>query len=716
MSTSAGILNVIIGASISDFMTKMQIADRQMSKSKGSTIKASAAIKTAMIGALSGVATASISMAMDFERSLTKMRTLAGASAKDIDGFRKSILSLVGETGRAPQELADALYFITSSGLEGEEALLALKASAQAAAIGMGDTQVVADGLTSILNAYGHEAYTAAEATNILLRTVKLGKAEADQLAASIGQVVPTAAQLGLSFEEVGAALSAITLTGKNASEAVTGVNSILTALMTTSTEGEKRLGAVKLSFESLRNTLRTGGLSAMLKVINENFGDNVEAISDILGRKEAISSYFSLVGEGAENYAKALEMAADQTNELAKATAIYADSAPARWDKVTASISSFGIMIGNVLSHAAMSLIDPTHLFKVYVQSIQDGKDELIKLRDEANKTWEDLGKAPTAPTGLALLGFGVKKQETPEVKTGQTEDEFNENLKKQIALMKELDSLMSGQWHRTQEDNEKLAKKMTRGMKDFNREVQRGTDVAPEFIGEWENAGTRLGDFFRGLSTKIMELAQTAIDRFGWAFDFIGKTLSDLQSLFSDFHQNRMNDLTAQEKRELDSYEAKYKGAENYEEGLTALMDFQQERREEAQAEYAKKQKKLAMFQAILAGAVAQLAIWADLFTPTWAKIAMSAVVAGITGAQIAAINGATIPGFASGGIMPHSGAALVGERGPEVVNLPMGSSITPNHLLGGGNMKTTLDREEFVTWAMQGSENHRFRRAGR
>jgi hypothetical protein len=38
----------------------------------------------------------------------------------------------------------------------------------------------------------------------------------------------------------------------------------------------------------------------------------------------------------------------------------------------------------------------------------------------------------------------------------------------------------------------------------------------------------------------------------------------------------------------------------------------------------------------------------------------------------------------GFQHGGVMPYTGPAMVGERGPEVVHLPRGSTVTP--LQGG------------------------------
>ena len=45
-----------------------------------------------------------------------------------------------------------------------------------------------------------------------------------------------------------------------------------------------------------------------------------------------------------------------------------------------------------------------------------------------------------------------------------------------------------------------------------------------------------------------------------------------------------------------------------------------------------------------------------------------------------------GSSIPAFAAGTDYASGGMALVGERGPELVNLPRGASVTPNHRMGG------------------------------
>ena len=50
--------------------------------------------------------------------------------------------------------------------------------------------------------------------------------------------------------------------------------------------------------------------------------------------------------------------------------------------------------------------------------------------------------------------------------------------------------------------------------------------------------------------------------------------------------------------------------------------------------------------------------------------------------------------IPGFAGGTRSAPGGLAVVGERGPELVNLPRGSQVIPNHQLGGGGQTILVE----------------------
>lgn len=58
----------------------------------------------------------------------------------------------------------------------------------------------------------------------------------------------------------------------------------------------------------------------------------------------------------------------------------------------------------------------------------------------------------------------------------------------------------------------------------------------------------------------------------------------------------------------------------------------------------------------------------------------------LSGLTNSMAGLLKG-PIPGFATGTSFAPGGLALVGERGPELVNLPRGSQVIPNHALNSG-----------------------------
>lgn len=63
------------------------------------------------------------------------------------------------------------------------------------------------------------------------------------------------------------------------------------------------------------------------------------------------------------------------------------------------------------------------------------------------------------------------------------------------------------------------------------------------------------------------------------------------------------------------------------------------------------------------------------------------------------LGSVLGGTIPGFATGTNYAPGGLAIVGERGPELVNLPRGSQVIPNNELQGMGGKTEIHSPTFM-----------------
>ena len=82
---------------------------------------------------------AAAKMQADFEKSMSKIIGLVGVAREQVNAWTDDVLNMAVKVGRSPQQLADALYFITSAGIRGAEAMDVLEMSAKASASGLGE-------------------------------------------------------------------------------------------------------------------------------------------------------------------------------------------------------------------------------------------------------------------------------------------------------------------------------------------------------------------------------------------------------------------------------------------------------------------------------------------------------------------------------------------------------------------------------------------------
>ena len=271
----------------------------------GKIVKRGMAVAAA---ALAAAAAAAVKMASDFEAGLTKIITLVGISRETVDAWGDALLELGPKIGRGPRELAEALFVVTSAGQRGAEALEIVEQAGKAAALGLGETKDVARAVTAALNAYGEETLSASRATDILTAIVREGNLEASSLAPTLGRVIGIAAQLGVSFEEVGANIATFTRLGVDSAEAVTALRGVLNSLLAPGEDAKKLFVEFGLSAEGLRKQLSEEGLQAVLATLVEKFGDNTEALKVIIPNVRAMGNVLGTAGVQGEQYAAVLE------------------------------------------------------------------------------------------------------------------------------------------------------------------------------------------------------------------------------------------------------------------------------------------------------------------------------------------------------------------------------------------------------------------------
>lgn len=303
---------------------------------------------------------ASFTAASDFEYSMQKIVGLTGTAQESVDKFKEKILELAPALGKTPQELAEGLYYISSSGIKGSEAMNALILSAKAAASGLGETQSVADYLTSSLNAYAGTGLKASYATDVLAAGVREGKAEAAGFASNVGQLIPLASNLGVSLDQVVGGMSAITLTGSSASSASVYLKGVFNSLITASEQGAIALSRANTSYDELRYILKNQGLIALMQKLRDvqlKYGD--EAIKDVLPNIRALTGYMSIAGKNFQYNTELMQRVTDATGSLNKAHVSIADTIKQRTNVAMASLNASTIKIGETFKTTILPIIE---------------------------------------------------------------------------------------------------------------------------------------------------------------------------------------------------------------------------------------------------------------------------------------------------------------------------------------------------------------------
>lgn len=293
-----------------------------------------------------------------FDATVTKMTTQVGIARDEAHALGQRALGL-SETGRGPQELAEALFFVTSAGMRGKAALDVLEASAKASAIGLGDTATVADLVTSAVNAYGPAVLNAEQATDVLVAAVREGKAEAPALAAAMGMVLPIASEMGVTFDQVGAATAAMTRTGTDAGTATMQLRQILIGLLKPTKQAEDTLEEFGLSAAGLREQLREQGLISVLMTLREAFGENETAMGKVFENARSLSGVLDLVGANGEENAAIFERMTDTTGLLSDGFQEWASTTEASQQRFSAAMEAARISAGEELQGAMRFALD---------------------------------------------------------------------------------------------------------------------------------------------------------------------------------------------------------------------------------------------------------------------------------------------------------------------------------------------------------------------
>lgn len=240
------------------------------------------------------------------EDAMTPIGTLLGTQSAQYGVLADGIKEMVRNSPDSPEELGSAAYMILSAGITDTElALRALKDATDLADAGLGSVGAATDLITSAMNSFKGENLSSTEAAKLFYGTIASGKTTTAELAQGFGGIAPLAAAAGVSFKDLLAATAAITGTGAKASEAYSGLKGALSAIIKPSVDAATTAEELGIQFDQAH--LAAVGLPAFLDEIKNATGGNVETMAKLFGGVEGLNAVMGLTGPLADAFASNL-------------------------------------------------------------------------------------------------------------------------------------------------------------------------------------------------------------------------------------------------------------------------------------------------------------------------------------------------------------------------------------------------------------------------
>lgn len=290
--------------------------------------------------------------AAQFETSTAMVATIADTSQKSLSSISKEVRSYSNETGEAASDMAEATYQAISASVNTADAAAFAGTATKLAVGGFTSATTAVDVLTTAINAYGLAASDATQLSDYLITTQNLGKTSVDQLAQSVGKVIPLASAYNVQMDNLSSAYAVLTANGIATAESGTYLKSMLNELGDTGSDvSEVLLNSTGKTFAQLMEQgYSLGDVMAMLGDVVD--GDST-AFNALWSSTEAGIGALSLFNAGADKYNSVLDSMRTSAGATEKAYSTMADTTDKSKQRMENSFNNLKISVGDVLNPA---------------------------------------------------------------------------------------------------------------------------------------------------------------------------------------------------------------------------------------------------------------------------------------------------------------------------------------------------------------------------
>lgn len=314
----------------------------------------------------------------NFESAVVDMGKVTDQNFEDM---KKQIFSLDAALGDSEQLFRGYYQTISAGVTDPKKALELLETASKLAKAAHIDQATSVKSLAVIMGAYGDQLEGVTEAADLMIQVEAKGITTTGELAQVIGRVANLAKEMGLSADEMGAALAQVTKSGVGTNESITQLRGLLTSL----NRAFERLPESVQKYGSTLEAVKALGFEGVLREITKATNGNTTEMTKMLGEIEALNALLQIARNNFSEYGEIMDSMPGKVGNLEKA-----------WERFEVSLEGILEMIRNLGKNIIIQLTDQAlpvlkeQLQKV-ADSVQDWIDRQQRLKEQNMPNWFD-------------------------------------------------------------------------------------------------------------------------------------------------------------------------------------------------------------------------------------------------------------------------------------------------------------------------------------
>ena len=217
---------------------------------------------------------ACINAEIEYESAVAKVKTIADESQKSMNVISKEMVDISKTYGQNITDVSNGFYQVISATVDTEHAIDYMQVASRMAIGGFADMTTAVTGLTASMAAYSKYGYDMYRVGDILAQTQVKGKTTINELSEQLGEVLPYASNVGMSFEDLGAAMAVLTGNGLSTSRATVTLKNAINSILNPSAQAKKAFDRLGVAYGS--NAFD-----------GKEFGDYLNRLKDAIGLSE---------------------------------------------------------------------------------------------------------------------------------------------------------------------------------------------------------------------------------------------------------------------------------------------------------------------------------------------------------------------------------------------------------------------------------------------